>query len=141
MVPIISVKQNGGWTITWQGTENLNSDFPGATSIYAGIKQAVNEIGGTTELSTDGSFVKNLMWRWWYSVKNPYAEGSGDRDSLILNEGMQTDLALLRKLKQQNIPVVAILLTGRPLWVNAELNRSDAFVVAWLPGSEGWWYC
>ncbi len=69
--------------------------------------------------------------------EEPYAEGSGDRDSLIFNEGMQTDLKLLRKLKQQNIPVVAILLTGRPLWMNAELNSSDAFVVAWLPGSEG----
>ena len=129
-------KQNGGWTITWQGTENLNSHFPGATSIYGGIKQAVNEIGGTTELSTDGSFGKKPDVAVVVFGEEPYAEGSGDRDSLILNEGMETDLRLLRKLKQQNIPVVAILLTGRPLWVNAELNRSDAFVVAWLPGSE-----
>lgn len=130
-------KQSGGWTITWQGTENLNSDFPGATSIYAGIDQAVAEIGGTTELSTDGSFVKKPDVAVVVFGENPYAEGSGDRDSLMHDDGLQTDLKLLRELKQQNIPVVAILLTGRPLWLNAELNSSDAFVVAWLPGSEG----
>jgi beta-glucosidase len=130
-------KQNGGWTITWQGTENLNSDFPGATSIYAGIDQAMSNIGGTTELSSDGSFVKKPDVAVVVFGEEPYAEGSGDRDSLIYDEGLETDLKLLRKLKQQNIPVVAILLTGRPLWVNAELNSSDAFVVAWLPGSEG----
>lgn len=130
-------KQNGGWTITWQGTENLNTDFPGATSIYAGIDQAMTEIGGTTELSADGSFVKKPDVAVVVFGENPYAEGSGDRDSLLHGEGMQTDLKLLRKLKQQGIPVVAVLLTGRPLWVNAELNSSDAFVVAWLPGSEG----
>ena len=130
-------KQNGGWTITWQGTENLNSDFPGATSIYAGIDQAMSKIGGTTELSTDGSFVKKPDVAVVVFGENPYAEGSGDRDSLLYEEGLQTDLKLLRKLKQQGIPVVSVVLTGRPLWVNAELNSSDAFVVAWLPGSEG----
>ena len=130
-------KQNGGWTITWQGTENLNSDFPGATSIYAGIDQAMSKIGGTTELSADGSFVKKPDVAVVVFGENPYAEGSGDRDSLLYDEGLQTDLKLLRKLKQQGIPVVSVLLTGRPLWVNAELNSSDAFVVAWLPGSEG----
>ena len=130
-------KQNGGWTITWQGTENLNSDFPGATSIYAGIDQAMSKIGGTTELSADGRFVKKPDVAVVVFGENPYAEGSGDRDSLLYDEGLQTDLKLLRKLKQQGIPVVSVLLTGRPLWVNAELNSSDAFVVAWLPGSEG----
>ena len=49
----------------------------------------------------------------------------------------QADLELLKSLKAKNIPVVAVFLTGRPLWMNAELNSSDAFVVAWLPGSEG----
>ncbi len=51
--------------------------------------------------------------------------------------GSKTDLALLKRLQQQGIPVVTVFLTGRPLWVNKELNASDAFVVAWLPGSEG----
>jgi len=42
-----------------------------------------------------------------------------------------------KKLKSDGIPVVSILISGRPLYVNAELNASDAFVAAWLPGSEG----
>ena len=37
----------------------------------------------------------------------------------------------------QGIPVVSIFISGRPLWMNAELNASDAFVAAWLPGTEG----
>ena len=130
-------KQNGGWTITWQGTENLNSDFPGATSIFGGIEQAMVKIGGSAELSMDGSFAKKPDVAVVVFGENPYAEGSGDRDSLLFNDGIGTDLKLLQKLKAQGIPVVAVLLTGRPLWVNAELNSSDAFVVAWLPGSEG----
>jgi len=32
---------------------------------------------------------------------------------------------------------VAVFLSGRPLWVNAELNAADSFVAAWLPGLEG----
>jgi beta-glucosidase len=130
-------KQNGGWTITWQGTENLNTDFPGATSIFGGIEQAMANIGGSAELSADGSFAKKPDVAVVVFGENPYAEGSGDRDSLLLHDGMGTHLKLLGKLKAQNIPVVAVLLTGRPLWMNAELNSSDAFVVAWLPGSEG----
>ena len=47
------------------------------------------------------------------------------------------DLALLKKLGGDGIPVVAVFISGRPLWVNPEINASSAFVAAWLPGSEG----
>ena len=130
-------KQNGGWTITWQGTENKNSDFPGATSIYAGLAQAMTAIGGSTELSTDHSWTKKPDVAVVVFGEEPYAEGQGDTDSLRYRDGLTTDLALLKKLNAKNIPVVAVFLTGRPLWVNAEINSSDAFVVAWLPGTEG----
>lgn len=130
-------KQNGGWTITWQGTENKNSDFPGATSIYAGIDQAMTEIGGSAELSTDDSWTKKPDVAVVVFGEEPYAEGQGDIDALYYRNGLKTDLELLQKLKSKNIPVVAVFLTGRPLWVNAEINSSDAFVVAWLPGTEG----
>ena len=130
-------KQNGGWTITWQGTENKNSDFPGATSIYAGLKQAVESNGGSVELSADDSWVKKPDVAVVVFGEEPYAEGVGDIESLMYRDGHQADLELLKSLKAKNIPVVAVFLTGRPLWMNAELNSSDAFVVAWLPGSEG----
>ena len=131
-------QQSGGWTVTWQGTGNSNSDFPGATSIYAGIQSAVNTAGGTTSLSTNGSFtgtapdVAIVVFG-----ESPYAEGVGDLNSLEYQPGNKSDLALLQSLRDQDIPVVSIFLTGRPLWVNAELNASNAFVAAWLPGTEG----
>lgn len=130
-------KQNGGWTITWQGTENKNSDFPGATSIYAGLKQAVENNGGSVELSADDSWVKKPDVAIVVFGEEPYAEGVGDIESLVYRDGYKADLDLLKSLKAKNVPVVAVFLTGRPLWMNAELNSSDAFVVAWLPGSEG----
>ncbi len=130
-------KQSGGWTISWQGTGNLNSDFPGGTSIYAGIKSTVENAGGNSFLSTDGEFNQRPDVAIVVFGENPYAEGAGDRDSIEYQRGNKRDLALLKKLRSQNIPVVSVFLTGRPLWVNAELNASNAFVVAWLPGSEG----
>lgn len=130
-------KQSGGWTITWQGTGNQNSDFPGASSIYDGINAAVTAAGGQVTLSEDGSYSQKPDVAIVVFGEEPYAEGHGDRDNLDYQRGTNTDLALLKKLQSQNIPVVSIFITGRPLWVNPELNASDAFVVAWLPGSEG----
>jgi beta-glucosidase len=69
--------------------------------------------------------------------ERPYAEFQGDIRTLEHQPGDKRDLALLRRLKAQGIPVVAVLLSGRPLWVSAELDAADAFVAAWLPGSEG----
>ena len=131
-------KQSGGWTVSWQGVENSNGDFPGATSIYAGIQSAVNAGGGTTQLSVAGSYsgtkpdVAIVVFG-----ESPYAEGVGDLSNIEYQSGNKSDLALLESLRAQGIPVVSIFLTGRPLWVNSELNASNAFVAAWLPGSEG----
>ena len=130
-------KQSGGWTITWQGTGLDNSDFPGATSIYTGINEAVESIGGSTELKINGDWSKKPDVAVVVFGEDPYAEGQGDVDTLGFKGGAKTDLRLIKKLTEQNIPVVSVFLTGRPLWMNAEINHSDAFVVAWLPGSEG----
>lgn len=75
--------------------------------------------------------------------EEPYAEWFGDIQQLEYQHGDKRDLALIKQLKQQGIPVVTVFLTGRPLWTNKEINASDAFVVAWLPGSEGqgWRIC
>ncbi|MGB1157803.1 MAG: glycoside hydrolase family 3 N-terminal domain-containing protein [Porticoccaceae bacterium] len=130
-------KQTGGWTLTWQGTENSNEEFPGATSIYAGLKDVIETSGGSIELSTDGSWKKKPDTAVVVFGEDPYAEGVGDRESLHFKEGYMGNLELLKDLKAKGIPVVSVFLTGRPLWMNAEINSSDAFVVAWLPGSEG----
>ena len=69
--------------------------------------------------------------------EDPYAEFQGDLPNLAYRPGNDHDLDLLRRLRGQGVPVVAVFLTGRPLWMNREINAADAFVVAWLPGSEG----
>ncbi|SEA09057.1 glycoside hydrolase family 3 protein [Microbulbifer marinus] len=128
-------KQTGGWTITWQGTGNENADFPGATSVYGGIAEAVESAGGSAELSVDGSFEQKPDVAIVVFGEDPYAEMQGDISNLAYKG--ERDLALLNRLREQNIPVVALFITGRPLWVNPHINASDAFVVIWQPGTEG----
>jgi len=185
-------KQTGGWSVTWQGTENSNADFPGSTSIFAGIRSSVAAAGGTATLSVDGTFKSKPDVAIVVFGENPYAEWFGnipllDRSAKYRNGSVPApeaselgascspaspgtaarptgsaaaaqdpvpaktlgethtadapaesrDIALLRSLKQQGIPVIAVFLTGRPLWITPELETSDAFVVAWLPGTEG----
>ncbi len=129
--------QCGGWTISWQGTKNTNADFPNGQSIYAGIKEAVNAHGGDATLSVDGSFTTKPDVAIVVFGETPYAEGFGDRPNVDYQPGNRTDLPLLKKLKAEGVPVVSVFLSGRPLWVDPEINASDAFVAAWWPGSEG----
>ena len=132
-------KQSGGWTLTWQGRSNSNEDFPGATTIYQGVKRQVDAAGGSVIFSEDGIYDESQRPDVAIVVfgEDPYAEGQGDRKSLNYQAGYNADLQLLRRLQAANIPVVSVFLSGRPMWVNAELNASNAFVAAWLPGSEG----
>ena len=128
--------QAGGWSISWQGGGGLtNADFPGATSIYAGIAETARQAGGQATLSVDGAFASRPDVAVVVFGEAPYAEYAGDRPDHALRD--EEGLALLRKLKAANVPTVAVLLSGRPLWVNRELAAADAFVAAWLPGSEG----
>lgn len=130
-------KQAGGWTLTWQGTDNENNDFSGATSIYAGIEAVVREAGGQVILSPSGQFETLPDAAIVVFGEDPYAEMPGDLATIEYQHGNRKDLALMKRLKARGIPVVAVFLTGRPRAVNPEINGSDAFVVAWLPGSEG----
>ncbi|MFP3423531.1 glycoside hydrolase family 3 protein [Pseudoalteromonas sp. SIMBA_162] len=130
-------KQSGGWSITWQGTNNKNEDFPGATSIYAGLKAQIEAAGGNAILSPNGMFDTKPDVAIVVFGEEPYAEGHGDKDNLEFERNNKRSLKILKTLKQQNIPVVSVFISGRPMWVNSELNASDAFVAAWLPGTEG----
>jgi beta-glucosidase len=160
-------KQAGGWTISWQGTGNTNADFPGATSVYQGIRAAVTAAGGTAVLSVDGSYRSRPDVAIVVFGENPYAEWHGDLRSLDYHgdDGhdidMQLpplevssrdelgpsaaadpskpdpDLALMQQLRQKKIPVVAVFLTGRVRNVTPQMDVASAFAVAWLPGTEG----
>lgn len=129
--------QTGGWTIDWQGDQNRNADFPGATSIFGGIRAAVQSAGGSAVLAPDGRFTDKPDAAIVVFGEGPYAEFEGDRENLDFSDGSRQELAMLRRLRAAGIPTVAVFLSGRPLWVNREINAADAFVAAWLPGSEG----
>ncbi|MBW8812964.1 MAG: exo 1,3/1,4-beta-D-glucan glucohydrolase [Caulobacterales bacterium] len=130
-------RQSGGWTISWQGTGNTNADFPGGHSIWGGIAAAVKAAGGEAELAPDGRFAHRPDVAIVVFGETPYAEFQGDLPSLEYQPGDKRDLALLKRLRSQGIPVVSVFLSGRPLWTNPEINASNAFVAAWLPGSQG----
>jgi beta-glucosidase len=130
-------KQSGGWTITWQGTGVTNMDFPHGETLYAGIQRAVQSAGGTADLTGSGDFKTKPDVAIVVFGENPYAEFQGDLGSVEYSAGNRSDLELLRRLHSQGVPVVAVFLSGRPLWVNPHINASDAFVAAWLPGTEG----
>ena len=136
-------KQNGGWTISWQGDNLDNSDFPNGDTILTGIQNTgatvtFNEQGFGA--STNDHDVAIVIFG-----EDPYAEGFGDiniADTLTYSKidnkpDYQGQLDVLKRVKQSGVPTVAVFLSGRPLYVNEELNHSDAFVAAWLPGSEG----
>jgi beta-glucosidase len=129
--------QCGGWTLSWQGTGNSNADFPGAHSLYAGLREALAAGGGSAELSADGRYTGRPDAAVVVFGETPYAEGWGDLKTLEFDSGDNRELALMRQLHAEGIPVVAVFLSGRPLWVNPAINAADAFVAAWLPGSEG----
>lgn len=130
-------KQTAGWSVTWQGTGNSKADFPGSTSIYDGIKDLVTSAGGTVELNEAGEFTAKPDVAIVVFGENPYAEMQGDLGNVAYKNGSEDDFNLLKRLRSQGIPVVSVFITGRPLWVNREINASTAFVVAWLPGTEG----
>lgn len=128
---------SGGWTLTWQGGLELTNEkyFPGATSIWAGLKQAAEASGGSATLSVDGSFAAKPDVAVVVFGEEPYAEFEGDRKNAVFID--EEGLNLLRKFKAAGVRTVAVFLSGRPLWMNREINAADAFVAAWLPGSEG----
>lgn len=129
--------QTGGWTLSWQGDGNGNDLFPNGETIFSGIKKAIEAGGGSVTYSPDGTFTSQPDVAIVVFGETPYAEMRGDIRTLEFQPGDKQALAQLKALKNAGVPVVSVFLSGRPLWVNPELNASDAFVAAWLPGSEG----
>jgi beta-glucosidase len=139
--------QTGGWTLSWQGTGNTNADFPHGETVLAGIRRMVGDANVTFSETAQG--VDPSLFSAVIAVigETPYAEGVGDigrTRTLEHAARYPSDLAVLDRVvpKQQNQPghegppVVTIFFSGRPAYVNKELNRSNAFVAAFLPGTE-----
>jgi beta-glucosidase len=124
--------QCGGWTIEWQG--GAGNTTPG-TTLLTGIENAVSE-NATVRYERRGEFDDHVIADVGIVVLNeePYAEGEGDREDLSLPEA---DVALVARVRPCCRKLVVILVSGRPLIVTEHLPQWDAFVAAWLPGTEG----
>ena len=123
--------QCGGWTIDWQGESG--NVTPGGTTLLNAIRKTVT---GTTKVTyaADATGLKNAEAVVVVVGEQPYAEMKGDRTDLRLPA---TDLALIKQARATGKPVVTILLSGRPMVLGSALTDSDAFIAAWLPGTEG----
>ena len=123
--------QCGGWTSDWQGS--MGNHIPGGTSILTALK---NTVPKTTEVtfSKDGAGAAGAKVGVVVIGENPYAEMKGDRSDLSLDP---EDLEAVANLKKAGLPVVVILLSGRPMLLGSVLEQADALIAAWLPGSEG----
>ena len=122
--------QSGGWTIHWQGG---SGDITPGTTILDAFKSAVDD-SNSIHYSKYGDNLLNPDVVVVVVGEKPYSEGVGDRESLHLSD---EDIKLLKKVKNSNLPHVVVLISGRPMIINESLTESDAFVAAWLPGSEG----
>ena len=122
--------QCGGWTISWQGS---SGDITTGTTVYQGIKNAVPS-STTVSYSFNGSSTQGADVAVVVIGETPYAEGNGDRNDLSLSP---EDIITINNIKNAGIPYVIILISGRPMIITDELADCNAFVAAWLPGTEG----
>jgi beta-glucosidase len=114
-------RQTGGWTISWQD----GGDLTQGTTIRAGIAAVANVVA--TPAEADAAIV--------VLSEGPYAEWRGDVSSIDTLPA--EDFALLGEARNAGIPVVAIVVSGRPVLITDELSQADAWIAAWLPGTEG----
>jgi beta-glucosidase len=131
--------QSGGWTLEWQGKKGNDNE---GTTIFSGLRAAMN-FGTKIEYNRDGDFSefkdadgKPLLADIGIVVlaEKPYAEGVGDAADIALTNN---EVRLLTEVKQQSQALVIILLSGRPRVIGEELSLAEAWVAAWLPGTEG----
>jgi beta-glucosidase len=123
--------QCGGWTIDWQG--GRGEITPGGTTILAGIRAAAGP-GAAVTYSVDGAGAEGAEVAIVVIGEEPYAEYEGDKLDLSLDPD---HVALVRRVADAGVPVVVVLVSGRPMILDEVLDRADALVAAWLPGTEG----
>jgi len=132
--------QAGGWSLTWQGDQTTSADYPNADTLLAAMRKTLG--AGVVDYSPDGHGVDPKRYRAIVVVaaEAPYAEMKGDvvfpapyRHTVRYPD----DLANLKRVSGKGVPVVTLLYSGRPVAANDLINRSDAFIAAWLPGTEG----
>jgi beta-glucosidase len=122
--------QCGGWTIDWQGrSDNVTT---GGATVLAAIKKAAPHAQVT--FAANGTGAAGATVGVVVIGEKPYAEGAGDRTDLSL---APEDVTAIDNMKAAGIPFVVVLFSGRPMILGDSLDKADAFIAAWLPGTEG----
>lgn len=131
--------QSGGWSRTWQGTENVNADFATGETLLTAIRETVGAANVTYSETASGVDVSQFDAVIAVLGEQPYAEMRGDVRApapLAHTSRYPEDQAVLNAVSGKGKPVVTVLYSGRTLYANDLINRSNAFVAAWLPGTE-----
>ncbi|KAF3684904.1 putative lysosomal beta glucosidase-like [Capsicum annuum] len=126
--------QCGGWTIKWQGV--TGNDLTVGTTILSAIKKTVDPSTQVVyQQNPDADFVKSNEFDYGIVVVGevPYAEMFGDSTNLTITEpGPSTINNVCGAVK-----CVVVVVSGRPVVLEPYVDKIDALVAAWLPGSEG----
>ena len=122
--------QCGGWTISWQGE---SGPLTKGTTIYEAIQVAASSFTNVT-YSKDGSGAKGANVGIVVVGETPYSEMQGDKESLYLDK---KDLKAIENIQKAGVPVVVVIVSGRPLIIEDQVDKWDGLIAAWLPGSEG----
>jgi beta-glucosidase len=122
--------QCGGWTISWQGKSGAPTE---GTTVLAALRAGAPKTSQVT-YARDGSGAAGADVAIVVVGETPYAEFRGDRTDLVLAD---EDREVIRKVKETGVPLVVLVISGRPLVLGDVLDKADAVVAAWLPGSEG----
>ena len=122
--------QCGGWTVQWQGESGPVTQ---GTTVLAAIRQHV-KVASKVSYSIDGTGATGADVAVIVVGETPYAEMMGDRRDLSL---AKEDVEAIANAKKSGVPVVVILFSGRPMLIGDALPNADAFIAAWLPGTEG----
>lgn len=125
--------QMGAWTMEWQGIDG--NWLPEATSILQGIKDQAGA-DAVVEYDLSGTFDDEVVADVGIAVvgEKPYAEGWGDSEYPVLSK---EDVQAIENLSKLSKNVVVVIVSGRPLLIEHEIDTFDALVAAWLPGSQG----
>ena len=132
--------QAGGWSLTWQGDQTKTSDYPYADTLLAALRKTLGADRVDYSVDGKGVDVRSYGAVVMVAAEKPYAEGAGDISfpkSMRHSSRYPQDLAALKRVSGKDVPVVTLLFSGRPVGANDLINRSDAFIAAWLPGTEG----
>ncbi len=132
-------RQSGGWSLTWQGDETDNKDYPVGETLLGGLRRVYGAANVSYSLDGVGTDPRGYDAVVAVIGETPYAEMKGDvRFPAPLSHSARfpEDRALLDRFAGKGVPVVTVLYSGRTTYATDLLNRSDAFVAGFLPGTE-----